>query len=288
VSKIIVALPAYNEEKYVGSTILQVRKYVDKVIVVDDGSTDDTIGVATLAGAEIVCHEHNKGYGATIQTILDTVKPRNVDCLVIMDADYQHHAKDIPSIIAPVLSGSADMVIGQRRPESIPRYRKTGQAVLSMFTRIVSRSQVRDTQSGFRAYSPRAINALTLRQSGMAVSSEITAAATKAGLKVTEVPVHVRYDGDGSTHNPVTQGIHTLTRVLSMISEQRPLLFFESIGGLLLVIGFTVGLRSYNMLIATGLPPTGTMLLSSLFIMAGLLSCSTGVILYTIVKVLDK
>ena len=287
-SRITVALPAYNEEKYIGSTILQARKYVDEVLVVDDGSTDDTIGVAILAGASIVRHEHNMGYGATIQTILNTAKSRSVDCLVIMDADYQHHAEDILAIAAPVLSGESDIVVGRRRLESIPRYRKIGQAILSLFTRLVSNSQVQDTQSGFRAYSLRAVSMLSLHQNGMAVSSEITAEAAKLGLRVTEVPVQVRYDGDGSTHNPVAQGIYTLTRVLNMISEQKPLLFFESVGGLLLVSGFATGVRSYNMLITTGQSPVGTMLVSALLIIVGLLSSFTGIILHTIVKVLGK
>lgn len=287
-NKVIVALPAYNEEKYIGSAVLKARKYANTVIVVDDGSTDSTVEIAKMAGAVIVRHEHNSGYGATLQTILNTARRMNIVCLVIMDADYQHEPDDITAVAAPILSGQFDLVVGQREQKSIPKYRVLGQSVLSVFTRAVSGSKVRDTQSGFRAFSRKAIDMLELHQTGMVASSEMTAEAARLGLRVTEVPVQVRYDGDGSTHNPLNQGVHTLNKVLNMIAERKPLLFFGSGGIALLVAGVLVGAYSYNTLISTSVPPVGTMLVSTLCIMVGLLMTFTGILLHTIAARLGK
>jgi glycosyltransferase involved in cell wall biosynthesis len=287
-SNILVAMPAYNEEKYIGSIVLKAKLFTDTILVVDDGSTVDTARIARLAGALVQEHEHNQGYGAAIQSIFRLNKEQSPDCLVVMDADYQHYAEDIPLLVKPILSGDADVVVGCRKQESIPRYRKIGQAVLSLFTRLVSGSHVKDTQSGFRAYSRRAVSMLSLKQTGMAVSSEITAEAARLGLKVVEVPIRVRYDGDGSTHNPVAQGIHTMNRILSMISERRPLLFFSILGGVLMLAGFGAGIYSYNLLVSTSVPPVGTMLISALLIIVGLLATFTGIILHTVTKVLGK
>lgn len=230
-------------------------------------------------------HNQNMGYGATIQTILRIAESYgDVSCLVVMDADCQHDADDIPALASPVLSGEYDLVIGRRKQESIPGYRKAGQLILSLFTRLVSGSQVADTQSGFRAYSPTAVSRLVLKQNGMAVSSEMTAEAARLMLRTIEVPINVLYHKDGSTHNPVAQGAHTLLKVFGMISEQKPLAFFGLGGSLLSALGLLAGVHSYNLLMSTEIPPVGTMLISVLLIVVGLLSAFTGVILHVIAE----
>ena len=187
--KIIAAMPAYNEEKYIGSLVLQARQYADEVVVVDDGSTDRTSKVAALAGATVVRHEKNKGYGSAIQSILAEAKKQNADILVIFAADSQHNAEEMPSLVKAISQGS-DVVIGSRKLQRnvIAPYRRLGQRVLARMTAIASRKKLSDTESGFRAYSKRAINSLELKEKGMAVSSEIVSEAAAKGLKVTEVP----------------------------------------------------------------------------------------------------
>jgi glycosyltransferase involved in cell wall biosynthesis len=121
--KIIAGLPAFNEEKYIGTIILKTKKYVDEVIIVDDGSTDQTAEVAGLAGAEVIRHKKNMGYGASIKSLLDEAKKREATAFVLLDADYQHNPDEIPELIKP-LSEGFDIVIGSRASQkhNVPRY----------------------------------------------------------------------------------------------------------------------------------------------------------------------
>ena len=284
--KIIAAMPAYNEGKYIGSLVLQVQQYADEVIVIDDGSTDHTSKVAVLAGATVVRHGENKGYGSAIQSILAEAKKQNADILVILDADSQHNPEEVPSLVKAVSQGS-DIVIGSRESQrgAIALYRRLGQGVLSRMTSIASQTKLSDTESGFRAYSKKAINLLELKEKGMAVSSEIISEATAKGLKITEVPISVIYTKDGSTLNPMRHGFGVLNRIMSMISERRPLLFFGLFGSIFLVLGLVaaiVVIRAYYF--GSHVLATGTALISILFITAGLLTIFTGVILNVLVK----
>jgi glycosyltransferase involved in cell wall biosynthesis len=284
--KIIAAMPAYNEGKYIGSLVLQARQYANEVVVVDDGSTDYTSKVAALAGATVVRHGENKGYGSAIQSILAEAKKQNADILVILDADSQHNPEEIPSLVKVVSQGS-DVVIGSRESQRsvIAPYRRLGQRVLSRMTSIASRKKLSDTESGFRAYSKKAINSLELKEKGMAVSSEIISEAAAKGLKVTEVPISVIYTKDGSTLNPIRHGFGVLNRITVMISERRPLLFFGLVGSIFLILGLATAITViWLYYFSTRVLATGTALISILFITAGLLSIFTGVILNVLVK----
>ncbi|HUV45792.1 MAG TPA: glycosyltransferase family 2 protein [Dehalococcoidia bacterium] len=284
-TKIIAALPAYNEEKYIGTLVLKTKQYVDEVIVVDDGSTDQTGDIARLAGAIVIQHNRNKGKGASIQTILAEAKERNPNILVLLDADSQHNPDEIPSLIKAILDGY-DLIIGSRVQQSsnIPRYRRIGQRVLSYFSRILSGEKVADSQCGFRALSLKAIAELKLTQSGFAVEAEMITAAAEKGLKITEVPISVIYTKDGSTLNPVRLGFGILAQILAMISERRPLLLFGLFGFILTVVGLIAGARVlYTVSIGGGIA-TGTALLSTSLLIIGIFSIFTGIILNVLAK----
>ncbi len=283
--KIIVGMPAYNEEKYIGSVILQAQQFGDEVIVIDDGSVDRTAKIARLARATVIQHAKNEGYGAAIQGILAEAKKRSPDILVILDADSQHNPEEIPSLIKPISEGF-DIVIGSRkiRSSDIPRFRHLGQRVLSYLTNILSGGKLSDTESGFRAYSRKAIDTLELKEKGMAISAETISVASTKGLKVTEVPISAIYTKDGSTMNPVRHGLGVLHRIMVMISERRPLLFFGSFGGIAIVVGIVAGVMVVKTLFAAQVLQTGTALLSMLLITIGMLTIFTGVILDILVR----
>lgn len=283
--QVIVGMPAYNEERYIGSIVLQARQYADEVIVIDDGSSDNTAKVAKLAGATVVQHGENKGYGAAIQSILAQAKERNPDVLVLLDADAQHDPAEISSLTKAIFEGY-DLTIGSRKlhRHDIPAYRQVGQKVISYFTRILSRSKLSDTESGFRAFSRQAIAVLELKENGMAVSAETISEATAKGLKITEVPISAIYTKDGSTLNPIRHGVGVLNRVMVMISERRPLLFFGIGGTIFIALGIFAGVVVLQKLFTFQDLHTGTALISMLLITIGMLSIFAGIILNVLVK----
>jgi len=277
---ILAGISAYNEARYVGSIVIQARQYVDEVIVVDDGSTDNTARVAELAGATVIRHAQNRGKGTAIQSILAEAKKRKPDVLVLLDADAQHDPNEIPVLIKPISQGF-DLVIGSREAQNdkTPRYRRIGRKVLLHSARLASKANISDSESGFRALSPKAINNLKLKAAGFAIESEMITSAADKNLKITEVPISNIYTKDGSTLNPVRHGIDVLSRIIVMISQRRPLFFFGLAGGILLVIGLVVGIRVLNIAATTGEHAIGHTILTTLLIIAGMLSIFTGIIL---------
>ena len=284
--KIIAAIPAYNEEKYIGTVVLKTRQYADEVIVIDDGSTDNTSAVASLASATVIRHEKNKGKGAAIQSILAEARKKSPDILILLDADFQHNPDEIPTLIKPIIYDGCDLVIGSREQQraNIPRYRHFGQKVLSYSTRILSGGKVVDSECGFRALSPRAIAELELRQCGFAIETEMISAATERGLKIAEVPVSAIYTKDGSTLNPVNHGLGVLANIITMISDRRPLLSFGLPGIIVLATGFILGFWVIDRASSGVGFATGSAMISILLALTGIFSIFTGIILNALSK----
>jgi len=278
-------MPAYNEEKYISSLVTEARQYADKVLIIDDGSTDDTSRVARLAGATVIQHKENRGYGTAVQSILAEAKRMSPDILVLLDADSQHNPNEIPHLVKPISEGF-DLVIGSRKlqKDSIPLYRRIGQKVISYFSYILSGKKLSDSESGFRVFSRKAINMLELREDGMSVSAETIANAAEKGLKITEIPISIIYTGDSSTLNPVRHGFGVLSRIIAMISKRRPLLFFGIAGAILTLLGLLVGIRATSILSGTGEISTSIFLISVLFLTIGILSIFTGVRRHLLIK----
>jgi glycosyltransferase involved in cell wall biosynthesis len=281
--KIIAGMPAFNEEKYIGTLVLQTRQHVDEVIVVDDGSTDATAEIAELAGARVIKHGKNRGYGAAIQSIFDEAKKLDPDVLVILDADAQHSPAEIPNLVKPVIDGF-DCVIGSRHEhgKKIPLYRRVGQNLILRSVKALSADKLTDSECGFRAFSRKAVQTLELKEKGMAVSAETVAEAARKKLKVIQVPVGVTYGKDSSTLHPVRHGLSVFARILAMISEQRPLFFF-GLGGLIIaVVGLIFGIRVLALYSQSQVLPVGNTLVAVLLIVVGMFSVFTGFILSTV------
>jgi len=283
-------LPAYNEEVSIGSVVLRTRQYADRVIVVDDGSSDRTAEVAALAGAEVLRHPLNRGKGAALKTGFESL---NGDAVIVtIDTDGQHDPADIPRLVQPILRGEADMVNGSRyingNKKDTPLYRRVGQKVLDVATNMGSDLKVTDSQSGFRAFCGHAKEVFRFRQNGLAIESEMLADAAAAGLRIQEVEIGVRYDVDGSSEHPVTHGVRVLLKVLQDMELRRPLYYFTAPGLLMAGAGILMGLEFLRIFAHGGTLQYGPTLLMVLLTLVGSFMALTGVILHSISRIMHE
>lgn len=191
-----IVCPAYREEAVVGQVVSELRGAWPHVVVVDDGSPDHTAERARAAGARVVRHPINRGQGAALQTGIRYALEQGAQVVVTFDSDGQHDPADLPALIAPIIKGEAEVVLGSRflgAAEGISRRRWLLLKLAVLFTRVASGLPVTDTHNGLRAFSRRAARRLDLLQDGMAHASELLDQVARSGLPIEEVPVHIRY-----------------------------------------------------------------------------------------------
>lgn len=286
----IAAMPAYNESKSIANVILGCKKYVDKIIVVDDGSSDNTAELAESLGAYVIRHETNKGYGAALKNCFETARKLNANAMVIIDSDGQHDPNDIPKLLTPLKQGY-DLVIGSRfingNGKNVPLYRKFGMKVLDIATMMAGGLNVTDSQSGFRAYSKKAIENISLNGAGMSAGSEILLQARDHRLKHTEVEIHCRYDlEDCSSQNPFMHGPRVLLRLLRDMEYRRPLYYFTVPGIFLGTVGVFMGLKFLQNFYLGGNLSFGPTLVMMLLTIVGMFMAFTGIVLHAISKMI--
>lgn len=289
--KIVVGLPAYNEEMNIARIIVQLKKITNTIIVCDDGSSDLTASIAEEVGAVVVRHPKNLGYGAAIKTIFLKAKEIDADILVTFDADGQHNPKDIEKILEPIKDGKADIAIGSRflnNSNKIPEYRKIGIKAITSLTNTSTGSKITDAQSGFRAYNKKAIHEIHISDSGMGVSTEILIKASKQKLVITEVPITVLYDKDTSTHHPVSHGSSVILSTLKFISIENPLRFYGIPGIIFLVVGLTFMVWTLQEFSKSGEIITNLTLIGIGTIVLGTVLLITAVILFSIISVVRE
>jgi glycosyltransferase involved in cell wall biosynthesis len=285
-ARVIALIPAYNEERCIGSVILRAREYVDDVIVVDDGSHDATARVAEAAGARLIRHKTNRGKGQALTTGFQAARKMCPDILVILDSDGQHSADEIPLLVDAIREHEADMVVGSRFRDAeqlakIPQGRRMGLRAVTTVTNLLSGVHVSDSQSGFRAFSARALNLLTFRGAGFSVESEMQFLAREHDLNVVEVSISADYD-DPAKRSPVVQGFRVLNGVLRLVGQTRPLLFMGLPGLLSLTLGLLMGLAVVSIYIASQKLAVGYALVSVLCIVMGTMSLFSGLILHSV------
>ena len=290
--KIIVGIPAFNEEKNIAVLITQLKKIADKIIVCNDGSTDLTSEIAEELGATVINHEKNLGYGAAIRSIFLKSKDLNGDILVTFDADGQHRIEDINRVINPIINGESDLVIGSRfldeSAKEVPRYRKAGIKLITKITNATIKKQLTDSQSGFRAYSKKVLNELNPSELGMGISTEILIKASAKNFRISEVPIKIVYDGDTSTHNPISHGSSVLLSTIKFTSIEHPLKFY----GIPSMIFFAIGLLFTSLSIEyyadIGRLNTNLTLIGAGSILIAVVLLLTGILLYSLVSVVRE
>ena len=239
--KIIVCIPAYNEGKIIEDIVHESKAFCNQVIVCDDGSTDDTETKAKKAGAIVIRHKENKGKGAAMKSLFNTAKDSSADVIVTIDGDGQFLPQEIDKLTKPILEGKADIVIGYRfvSDNEIPGYRKMGIKFLDKMTNMASELPFRDTQSGFRAYSSRAIQMISFQSNGFGADAEILIDGSRKGLRIIEEKVTVLYytGHETSTKDPISHATDVVTSLIELIALRRPLAYLGIPSIILIAIG---------------------------------------------------
>jgi glycosyltransferase involved in cell wall biosynthesis len=282
----VAVVPAYNEDKYISGVVLKARRYVDAVVVVDDGSADLTGVLAEEAGATVLTQEVNQGKGAAVLAGLRWALEAGAEVVVILDGDGQHNPHDIARLIVPVLNHEADIVVGSRfigqdARKNIPRWRQAGQHTLNAATALSAGHGLTDSQSGYRAFSHLAVEVMCaeLTSKGFTVESEMQFLAQAHDLRTLELPIVVDYDV-ALKRNPVLHGLEVLNGILRLVSQARPLLFISVPGVGLTFLGVLLGLLVVDIYGRTGELAVGYSLLTVLLLIVGVLALFSGITLH--------
>jgi len=220
-------IPAFNEEESIINIVQETRKHVDRVIVVDDSSRDNTQELARRSGAIVLQHSKNRGVGAAMITGIEYIKKLKPDIVVTLDADGQHKPEDIPRITHPIKVGRADCVLGSRflqgRLRNISLTKHLGNRFFTFITSILAGLKLTDTQTGLRALNRKALLALDLR-SEFTYTQEMILILCHKGYRVVEVPIRVRPRKQGNSRvasNFVKYGFKSLVIILSTYLRQK-------------------------------------------------------------------
>ena len=290
--KITVGLPAYNEEKNIAKIIVGLKKIADQIIVCDDGSTDLTSRIAESLGVTVIKHPKNVGYGSAIRSIFLKAREINAECLVTIDADGQHRVEDVNKVINQISNGESDIVIGSRfldeSRKEVPNYRKVGIKVITKLTNATIKKQLTDSQSGFRAYSKKVLNELNLSELGMGISTEILIKASNKNFRISEVPIKIFYNGETSTHNPITHGSSVIISTIKYTSLQRPLTFYGIPSVIFLLIGSIFSYLAIQYYVEIGRLSTNLTIVGTAAILIGIVLLITAILLFSLVSVVRE
>jgi len=281
-------IPAYNEEHSIAEVVTKSLSHVDRVVVCDDGSTDDTAKVAREAGATVIT-QTNQGYGAAISSLFDYARKENVQIMVTLDGDGQHNPNQIPLLVDAILTHNVDVAIGSRFLDDSTKasgYRKTGIKIITSASNYGTNFKVSDSQSGFRAYSKDAIDAIHPTEQGMAVSTEILLKISNKGLSIAEVPITISYEGDTSEKNSVSHGVGVLMNTIKYVSIKHPLQFYGIPGLGLIVLGIIFGGIFLDRYLNDGIIFYGSLMGSVVLFLLGAILSVTAIILFSMANLI--
>ena len=287
-------IPCYNEEDTIGSVVIKTKRYVNEVLVIDDGSVDETTKIAREAGATVIVHNKNCGKGVAIKTGFQYALQKNYDYVVTIDGDGQHNPAEISAVLGNLMNNGHDISLGFRQKDAteMPGWRKIGKKVLDYATSFGNGGYVTDSQCGFRAFNKKAIQSITprLNSDAFCIESEQLIRAHELGLEITETNVSCRYKDlkNTSTKDPASHGFSVLRYIIWLVAERRPLLFIGVPGFILVILGLLLGiltLQSYNI---SGVFPISHALLCSVFLIIGALAMFMGLMLNVLPHIINK
>lgn len=267
---IIALVPAYNSVHTIAEVVLKSKEVVTAVVVFDDGSTDDTAFVAEGCGAEVIREERNRGKGYALMRLFEHAKKFSPKVVVTIDSDMQHNPRDIQRLIQPILVNEADVTVGIR--QNISYVRRIGNNVLDLMSGL----KKKESQSGFRAYSVKALRQIKITTNGFGVDTEILGCVE--GMRIKELLIDTRYDKYSHKRNFVSHFVE----VFNFIFLRRPLLNLGVLGGsgfLLGLFGMAEIVRVWNLKNELAL---GTLLFFMIILLLGAFTFFVGIILHVI------
>jgi len=225
---IVAVIPALNEEDSIGDVILSTQKYVNHIIVFNDGSSDRTAEIVSKLGVNLINNPCKQGKGNALRSLFKEAVKYDPDIIISLDADGQHDPYEIPKLIKPIIFNGMDMVIGSRFLKDsitdISLLRSIGLRIINFLHFFLFSSQIEDTQSGFRSFSKRAFNiVLQSKENGYGIESEQLIIALNGGYKLSEVPVNIRYNGLRKTSkmNFIKHGFLIVLLLLKLFVEKK-------------------------------------------------------------------
>ena len=259
--KIVVAIPAYNEEKTIGLVIEEIKKVLDKkytyeIIIVNDGSSDKTAEIAKKNGAIVYSHPQNYGLAEAFKTAMQKAIEHKADVIIHTDADGQYDAEDIPKLIAKLNSGY-DLVLGSRfmgKIESMPLINRLGNMAFSSVISQITRHKITDAQTGFRVFKSE-VAKLPIT-SNYTYTQEQILRASKEKFGIAEVPISFKKRRSGKSRlikNPIEYAIKAWITIFRIYRDYQPLKFFGAFGAIFLSIGILLGLFVTYSFLTTGL-----------------------------------
>jgi glycosyltransferase involved in cell wall biosynthesis len=285
VEDVLVAIPALNEERFIGSVVHEVRLQGFECLVIDDGSSDRTSAIASAAGAIVERHERNMGKASAMNTAFEVARRTGVSTLVVMDGDWQHDPREIHDLIEPIRTDAADIVSGSRFLRSarghVPGVRRVGMRALTIGSSVVSGHAMTDSLSGFRAFSRPAIETLRFKSHGFSVEFEMQFMARTHGLRHVEVPITARYD-DAPKRNVIWYGVHAVDGLIRLAARFRPLLFFGLPSAVALLLGLLLGVVVINTYQRASEFAAGYALLTVLLIILGSIGLFAAILLHVL------
>jgi len=282
---VLVAIPALNEERFIGSVVHEVRLLGYECLVIDDGSVDRTSAIAAAAGATVERRDVNGGKASAVNIAFEIARERDVAILVVMDGDWQHDPHEIRDLVEPIRRGEADIVSGSRFMAAargrVPGVRAVGMKGLTLGTSLISGQPMTDSLSGFRAFGRTAIEQFAFKSHGFSVEFEMQFMARSMGLRQTEVPITARYF-DPAKRNVVAYGVNVLDGLIRLAARFRPLLFFGVPSLVTLLIGTALGVSVVNTYQETRQLAAGFALLTVLLIILGSIGLFTSILLHVL------
>ena len=282
----LVCIPAFNEEGAIGKLVRKTLSYVDSVVVCDDGSSDNTAKEAENSGAHVIVHDENRGKGSALKSLFEHARHSSADIIITIDGDGQFLPEEIKKLTKPIIEKTSDIVVGYRfdNDTEMPSYRKIGNKILDHATNIATSIPIRDTQSGFRAYSKNAIELIEFSNDGFTADSEILIDASKHGLRISEEKITVIYDTGRrtSTKNPILHGSNVLGSLIEMILVKHPLKYLGIPGLIVIFCGVLLSSYTISVFNQTALLPIPFALVSIGLLLLGFLLLMTSGILFAI------